>query len=151
MSDPPPKVCGMRPVITLVTLGVSDMPRARAFYAAMGWKEAAGSSDDVAFLHGAGTALALWSRASLAEDSGVEDDRGGWGGITLAHNVGSPAEVDAVLAEAAKAGGRVVREGGAAFWGGYTGIFADPDDHRWEVAHNPGWGIDEAGHAVLPG
>jgi catechol 2,3-dioxygenase-like lactoylglutathione lyase family enzyme len=141
----------MRPVITLVTLGVSDMPRARAFYAALGWKEAAGSSDEVAFLHGAGTALALWSRESLAEDSGVEHDHGGWGGITLAHNVGSPAEVDAVLAEAAKAGGRVVRGGGTAFWGGYTGIFADPDDHRWEVAHNPGWSLDAEGRAVLPG
>lgn len=140
----------MRPVITLVTLGVADMPRARAFYAALGWEEAAGSSDDVTFLRGAGTALALWSRESLADDSGVENDAGGWGGITLAHNVGSPAEVDAVLAEAGAAGGRLVRAGGEAFWGGYTGVFADPDDHRWEVAHNPFWPLDAAGHAVLP-
>ena len=140
----------MKPVITLLTLGVADMPRARAFYAAMGWQEAAGSSDDVAFLHGAGAKLALWSRPSLAEDSGVADDHGGWGGITLAHNVGSPAEVDAVLAEAEKAGARVVRAGAPTFWGGYSGLFADQDGHRWEVAHNPFWGLDEVGHAILP-
>jgi catechol 2,3-dioxygenase-like lactoylglutathione lyase family enzyme len=140
----------MRPVLTLVTLGVSDVARARAFYTALGWPEAVGSSDDVAFLPGAGTALALWSRAALAADSGVTADPGGWGGITLAHNVASPVEVDEVLAEAARAGGVIVRSGGPTEWGGYQGIFADPDDHRWEVAHNPFWPLDAAGHAVLP-
>jgi catechol 2,3-dioxygenase-like lactoylglutathione lyase family enzyme len=140
----------MRPVLTLVTLGVRDIPRARAFYAALGWREAAGSSDEVAFLHGAGTALALWTRAELAADSGVTEDAGGWGGITLAHNVASPAEADEVLAEAGRAGGVVVRAGGPTEWGGYSGIFADPDDHRWEVAHNPFWPLDAIGHAVLP-
>jgi catechol 2,3-dioxygenase-like lactoylglutathione lyase family enzyme len=141
----------MRPVLTLVTLGVTDMPRARAFYAALGWQEADGSSDDVTFLRGAGAALALWSRASLAEDSGVADDPGGWGGITLAHNVSSPADVDAVIAEARLAGAAVVRPPAPTFWGGYGGVFADPDGHRWEVAHNPFWPLDERGHAVLPG
>ncbi len=140
----------MRPVLTLLTLGVGDVPRARAFYGALGWREAAGSSDEITFLRGAGTALALWSREQLAADSGVEHDLGGWGGITLAHNVGSPDEVDAALAEAALAGGIVVRGGGPTEWGGYSGIFADPDGHRWEVAHNPFWALDADGHAVLP-
>jgi catechol 2,3-dioxygenase-like lactoylglutathione lyase family enzyme len=135
--------------ISLITLGVADLRRAMDFYAAMGW-EGESPDDDVAFFQAGGMVFALWGRDKLAEDSMVEDP-GGWGGITLAHNVGSPAEVDAVLAEAAKAGGRVVRGGGTAFWGGYTGIFADPDDHRWEVAHNPGWSLDAEGRAVLPG
>ncbi|MGQ0575252.1 MAG: VOC family protein [Pseudonocardia sp.] len=140
----------MRPVVTLITLGVADVSRARSFYAALGWQESGDTRDDVAFLHGAGTALALWSRAELAADSGVDDDHGGWGGITLAHNVGSPAEVDAVLAEAGAAGGTVVRDGDTTFWGGYSGVFADPDSHRWEIAHNPFWPLDELGHAQLP-
>lgn len=119
-------------------------------YAALGWRETSGAQDDVAFLPGTGAVLALWSRAELAADSGVDDDNGGWGGITLAHNVGSPAEVDEVLVEAETAGGTVVRRGDATFWGGYSGVFADPDGHRWEVAHNPFWPLDERGHAQLP-
>lgn len=140
----------MRPVVTLLTLGVTDLPRARAFYTALGWEESAASQEEIAFLHGAGTHLALWSRTALAADSEVPDDGGGWGGITLGHNVDSPAEVDAVLAEAVAAGARVLRAGAPTFWGGYNGVFADPDGHRWEVAHNPGWPLDPAGHAQLP-
>ena len=141
----------MRAVITLLTLGVADLPRARAFYAALGWQESGDSQESVAFLHGAGTHLGLWSRADLAADSEVPDDGGGWGGITLAHNVASPDEVDAVLAEAQAAGGTVLRAGSATSWGGYNGVFADPDGHRWEIAHNPGWPLDDQGRAVLPG
>ncbi len=140
----------MRSVVTLITLGVDDLPRARAFYAALGWRETSGSLEEIAFLHGVGSALGLWSRAALAEDSGVAQDPGGWGGITLAHNVGSPDEVDAVLAEAQDAGGTVVRAAVATDWGGYSGVFADPDGHRWEVAHNPFWPLDEDGRSVLP-
>lgn len=140
----------MRSVVTLITLGVDDLPRAWAFYAALGWRESAGSSEEIAFLHGAGSALGLWSRAALAEDSGVAQDSGGWGGITLAHNVGSPDEVDAVLAEAQDAGGTVVRAAVATDWGGYSGVFADPDSHRWEVAHNPFWPLDDNGRSALP-
>jgi uncharacterized glyoxalase superfamily protein PhnB len=92
--------------------------------------------------------LALWSRESLAEDSGVTDG-GGWGGVTLAHNVRSPAEVDAVLAEADAAGARIARWGAATFWGGYSGVFVDPDGHPWEVAHNPFWHLDEDGSVLL--
>lgn len=139
----------MRPVVSLLTLGVADVAVARAFYVALGWRESSASTGDVAFFAGVGTHLAVWSRAELAADSGV-DDPGGWGGVVPAHNVGSPAEVDAVLAEAAAAGGTVARAGAPTPWGGYSGIFADPDGHRWEVAHNPFWPLDEAGRPVLP-
>ena len=88
--------------------------------------------------------LALWSRDELAKDSGVRDS-GGWGGVTLAHNVRSPAEVDTVLAEAKAAGARIARPGGSTFWGGYSGVFVDPDGHPWEVAHNPGWTLEPDG------
>lgn len=137
-------------MITLVTLGVEDLPRSRAFYAALGWHEAAGSSPDIAFLHGLGSALALWSRAALAAESGVDEDPGGWGGITLSHNVASPEEVAVVLQEAQDAGGTVVRPAAPTEWGGHSGVFADPDGHRWEVAHNPFWPMDEAGRSLLP-
>ncbi|SSC25856.1 Glyoxalase/fosfomycin resistance/dioxygenase [Klenkia terrae] len=140
----------MRPVITLITLGVTDLARARAFYAALGWRESSQSQEEVAFLQGAGTHLGLWSRTELAADSEVADDTGGWGGIPLAHTVGSTAEVDEVLAEAAAAGGTVLRPGTATFWGGYNGVFADPDGHRWEIAHNPAWPLDDAGRSQLP-
>lgn len=140
----------MRPVITLLTLGVTDLPRARAFYAAMGWQASSSSQQEITFLHGTGAHLALWSRTELAADSEVPDDVGGWGGMTLAHNVASPAEVDAVLAEAAAAGGSVLRPGADTVWGGYNGVFADPDGHRWEVAHNPFWPLDDDGRSLLP-
>ncbi len=92
--------------------------------------------------------FALWGRTQLAEDSGVED-AGGWGGITLAHNVRSPTEVDAVLAEAEAAGATIPRRGAATFWGGYSGVFVDPDGHPWEVAHNPHWMLSEDGSVSL--
>lgn len=93
--------------------------------------------------------VALWSRSKLAEDSVVADG-GGWGGVTLAHNVASPAEVDAVLSEAEAAGGTIARPGDETFWGGYSGVFVDPDGHPWEVAHNPGWTLNEDGSIALP-
>jgi len=134
--------------LSVVTLGVSDLRRARAFYEALGWKTEAGPDDDVVFFQAGGLVVALWSRESLAEDSTV-DDTGGWGGITLAHNVGSPAEVDAVIAEAQVAGARVGRPGAETFWGGYSGVFIDPDGHPWEVAHNPHWQLGEDGSVSL--
>ena len=126
--------------ISLVTLGVSDLARARQFYEALGWATNAAPDDDVVFFQAGGMVLALWSRESLAQDSAVSD-AGGWGGITLAHNVRSPDEVDAVLAEAERAGATVARPGAETFWGGYSGVFVDPEGHPWEVAHNPGWTI----------
>jgi len=92
--------------------------------------------------------VALWDRARLADDS-VVTDSGGWGGVTLAHNVQSPAEVDAVLAEAERAGARIARHGAETFWGGYSGVFVDPDGHPWEVAHNPHWTIADDGSVRL--
>ncbi|MDQ6727678.1 MAG: VOC family protein, partial [Actinomycetota bacterium] len=90
----------------------------------------------------------LWGRAKLAEDS-VVDDAGGWGGVSLAHNVASPAEVDDVLAAAADAGATIGRAGAPTVWGGYSGIFIDPDGHPWEVAHNPAWVLDDDGTTRL--
>ena len=126
--------------ISLVTLGVSDLARARQFYEALGWATNAAAGDDVVFFQAGGMVLALWSRESLAQDSAVSDS-GAWGGITLAHNVHSPDEVDAVLTEAERAGATVARPGAETFWGGYSGVFVDPEGHPWEVAHNPGWTI----------
>jgi uncharacterized protein len=134
--------------VSLITLGVRDLGRARAFYEALGWTTGAAPDDDVAFFQAGGMVVALWSREQLAEDSTVEDT-GGWGGITLAHNCRSPEEVDAVLDEARAAGATIGREGAATFWGGYSGLFLDPDGHPWEVAHNPHWGIAEDGSVRL--
>jgi len=139
---------GVEQRVSLVTLGVSDLSRAREFYEGLGWTTGAAPADDVAFFQAGGMVIALWSCEQLAEDSMVADG-GGWGGITLAHNVRSPAEVDAVLAEARAAGGTVLREGAATFWGGYSGVFADPDGHPWEIAHNPHWTIRDDGAVSL--
>nr|MBA2643589.1 VOC family protein [Actinomycetota bacterium] len=130
------------------TLGVSDLARARRFYKALGWATNAAPDDGVVFFQAGGMVLALWSRVSLAEDSAVSDS-GGWGGVTVAHNVRSPDEVDAVLAEAERAGARIARPGAETFWGGYSGVFADPEGHPWEVAHNPGWTIATDGSIRL--
>jgi uncharacterized protein len=134
--------------LSVVTLGVSDLKRARAFYEALGWKTGAEPNDDVVFFQAGGLVVSLWSRESLAEDSAVADS-GGWGAITLAHNVGSPDEVDAVIAEAEAAGATIGRPGAETFWGGYSGVFIDPDGHPWEVAHNPHWTLEEDGSVRL--
>ena len=135
--------------LSLVTLGVSDLGRARRFYEALGWQTGAAPDDDVAFFQAGELVFGLWGRGKLAEDSAVEDG-GGWGGVTLAHNVRSPEEVDAVLAEAERAGATITRSAGPAFWGGYTGVFTDPDGHAWEVAHNPHWTFAADGSVILP-
>ena len=134
--------------LSLVTLGVRDLARAKAFYEALGWTNNAQPEDDVVFFQAGGMIVALWGRAQLAEDSMVDDD-GGWGGVTLAHNVRSPEEVDAVLAEAEAAGATMARRGAETFWGGYSGLFIDPEGHPWEVAHNPGWSLAEDGSVRL--
>jgi catechol 2,3-dioxygenase-like lactoylglutathione lyase family enzyme len=134
--------------VSLITLGVADLARARDFYQAMGWQPATGSGDDVVFFQAGGMAFALWDRATLAEDSAVHDP-GGWGGVTLAYNVGSPMAVDLVIAEARTAGATIGREPARTFWGGYSGVFIDPDGHPWEVAHNPGWTLHPDGTVRL--
>jgi catechol 2,3-dioxygenase-like lactoylglutathione lyase family enzyme len=134
--------------ISLITLGVRDLARARAFYESLGWSTRAKPGDDVVFFQAGGMVLALWDRASLAEDSGVEDG-GGWGGITPAHNVRAPGEVDAVIEQARAAGAAILREPAETFWGGYSAVFADPDGHPWEIAHNPRWTLHDDGSIEL--
>jgi predicted lactoylglutathione lyase len=142
-------IAGMEQRLSLITLGVEDLPRARRFYEALGWTTRAEPDDDVVFFQAGTIVIALWSRAQLAEDTVVPDSRG-WGGITLAHNVRSPSEVDTVLAEAERAGARITRPGAKTFWGGYSGVFVDPDGHAWEVAHNPRWTLGDDGSIRLP-
>jgi predicted lactoylglutathione lyase len=134
--------------ISLITLGVGDLKKSRAFYEALGWKTNAAPDDDVAFFQAGGMIFALWGRAQLEEDSGVTDAHG-WGGITLAYNARSPDEVDRVLQEAESAGAAIPRAGTETFWGGYSGVFLDPDGHPWEVAHNPHWTIEDDGSVHL--
>jgi catechol 2,3-dioxygenase-like lactoylglutathione lyase family enzyme len=133
--------------LSLVTLGVSDLDRAREFYESLGWQRG-DDNDDVVFFQTGGLIVGLWDRTALAEDSAVEDS-GGWGGITLALNVRSPEEVDTVLEEARRAGAVIGRSGAETFWGGYSGVFVDPDGHPWEVAHNPFWTITDDGLTLL--
>jgi len=135
--------------VSLITLGVTDLNRARQFYAALGWAPATSPADDVVFFQAGGMVLGLWDRAMLASDSAVEDS-GGWGGVTLAYNVNSPGEVDATIEQARLAGARIGREPAATFWGGYSAVFIDPDGHPWEVAHNPGWTLLDDGSIRLP-
>src|SRR5258708_38986186 len=133
--------------VSLITLGVADTARARGFYESLGWSGES-PDGDVVFFQAGGMIVALWGRDKLAEDSCVRDG-GGWGGVTLAYNVASPAEVDRVLADAAGAGATVGRAGAETFWGGYSGVFIDPDGHPWEVAHNPGWVLGPDGSTRL--
>jgi catechol 2,3-dioxygenase-like lactoylglutathione lyase family enzyme len=140
----------MEPRISIVTLGVDDLERAVAFYEAMGFKAGMKVPGDVAFFQMGGMLLALWPRAKLAADAGVEDSRPGFSGVTLAYNTRSDAEVTDVLAAAEKAGGRIVKPAQRAFWGGWYGYFADTEGHLWEVAHNPDFPIDAEGRISLP-
>jgi uncharacterized glyoxalase superfamily protein PhnB len=139
----------MRQRLTVITLGVADLARARAFYEALGWRSESPPELEVVFFEAGGLVLSLWDSDKLAEDNGVEPGSG-YGGVTLAHNVGSPTEVDAVIAEARQAGASVTREPGETFWGGYSGVFVDPDGHPWEVAHNPHWTLGADGSVSLP-
>jgi catechol 2,3-dioxygenase-like lactoylglutathione lyase family enzyme len=133
--------------LSLLTLGVADLDASRRFYEALGWRETP-RAEGVVFFQTGGMVVALWERAALAEDSGV-DDTGGWGGITLAHNVASPEAVDSVIEQARAAGATIAREPAATFWGGYSGVFIDPDGHPWEVAHNPYWTLADDGSISL--
>jgi catechol 2,3-dioxygenase-like lactoylglutathione lyase family enzyme len=139
----------MQQRVSLITLGVADVRRAADFYGALGWSDSYRPTDDVVFFQAGCMVLALWGREELAQDSGVTD-AGGWGGIALAYNAASPQDVDAVLEEARAAGATIAREGAATFWGGYSGLFIDPDGHPWEVAHNPAWTLREDGSVKLP-
>lgn len=141
----------VEPRLSLVTLGVADLARARAFYeTGLGWAASAASQGDVVFFALGGVALALFPRAALAADAGVAADGQGFAGTTLAHNARRREEVEAVLAQAVAAGGRLVKPAQEAEWGGFSGYFADPDGHLWEVCWNPFFPLDAAGALVLP-
>jgi uncharacterized protein len=139
----------MKQSVSLVTLGVADYARAKAFYEALGWS-AAMDVEDTAFFVANGVVVVLWSRDKLAADMGVGDDGARWGGVALAHNVGSDEEVDRVIEDARAVGAEISREPAATFYGGYAGCFRDLDGHVWEVAHNPGFGLTDDGSVVLP-
>ncbi len=139
----------MEPRLTLITLGVRDVARARALYEALGFKAGRASEDAVTFFDAGGVVLALFGRASLAEDATVEDSAPGFSGVALAHNARSEADVDKVLAEAVAAGAKLIKPAGKTFWGGYSGYFADPDGYLWEVAHNPYFKLGADGRVEL--
>jgi predicted lactoylglutathione lyase len=135
--------------ISLITLGVADLSRARTFYEQLGWRGQ--ESAETVFFQAGGQAVVLWGRANLAEDSGIVDDGAdGFGGLTLAHNVRSREEVDEVVGEAEAAGAAVTKRPGETFYGGYAGCFADPDGHVWEIAYNPGFPLSDDGALTLP-
>ena len=140
---------GMEQRVSVITLGVRDLERARAFYEALGWQTGAQPGDDVVFFQAGGMVVALWGRSQLARDAGLADDGEGFDGVVLAYNTRSNDEVDAVVAEAERAGARITHPPGGTFWGGYSGTFVDPDGHAWEVAHNPYWGIADDGSVIL--
>jgi uncharacterized protein len=139
----------MRQKLTLITLGVADIPRATAFYEGLGWKKSSEGTDDLILFSLGGMLLSLYPRHLLAEDIGIPERGSGFSGITLAHNTVSEAEVDAVLAEAAKLGGTLVKPAQKVFWGGYSGYFRDLDGHLFEVAYNPFWPLDDQGNVNL--
>ncbi|MFK5582061.1 MULTISPECIES: VOC family protein [unclassified Serinicoccus] len=143
--------------VSLVTLGVSDLERAREFYRSLGWTPGP-SPEHIAFFQTGGMVVALWERAALAVDSGIdiaddtEDTPGSgdtWGGKLLGLNVASAAEVDEQLADAQQAGATVLRDPCTRFWGGYSGVFTDIDGHVWEIAYNPYWTVTEDGRTLL--
>ncbi len=150
MTDTIPSRGPFQPRLSLVTLGVADVARARAFYEALGFTASSASNDDVTFFQAGGMGLALYGRAALAEDAHVPDSRPGFSGLTLAYNALSEADVDRLIAHAVSSGGRLVKAAQKVFWGGYSGYFADPDGHLWEVAHNPFFPLDEKGQLTLP-
>lgn len=139
----------MEPRLTLITLGVKDVAHSRKFYEALGFKAGRASQESVTFLDAGGVVLALFGRASLAEDATVQDSVPGFAGVVLAHNARSEADVDAALGEAVAAGAKLIKPAAKTFWGGYAGYFADPDGHLWEVAHNPYFRLDDAGRVAL--
>lgn len=136
--------------LSLVTLGVADLERSRAFYERLGWQRSMKDAPGVAYFQLGGMALSLYPLADLARDVGIEAQGRGFAGVTLAHNTRTREAVDAVLAGAVKAGAKLLKPGHDMFWGGYVGYFADPDGFVWEVAWNPGFAIARDGGIALP-
>ena len=139
----------MRQSVSLVTLGVSDYERAKAFYEALGWS-VTWEAQKTAFFQANGVVLVLWGREKLAADMGIHDEAARWSGIALAHNVGSREAVHEVVELARRNSGEITREPAETFYGGYAGVFRDLDGHAWEIAHNPGFGLEDDGSVTLP-
>jgi hypothetical protein len=139
----------MEPRLNIVTLGVSDLGRSRAFYEALGWTASSASQGDIVFFQLGGMVLALYSRESLAEDAKVSAEGHGFRGFTMAHNVRSKQEVARALGAAEAAGAKICKPAQDAFWGGHSGYFADPDGHLWEIAWNPFFEISKDGSLRL--
>lgn len=135
--------------LSLVTLGVTDYARAKGFYVSLGWSVTL-EVEDTAFFEANGVTLTLWARDKLAADMGIADEGAQWGGIALAHNVRSQEEVHEIIERARMSGAQVTREPGGTSYGGYAGAFRDPDGHVWEIAYNPGFGLDAEGTIILP-
>lgn len=138
-----------QPRITIVTLGVDDVAASTAFYEKLGFKRGAASGDTITFFLTNGTVLALFGRAALAEDADVTDHPSGFRAVTLAHNAESTEEVDTLFAHAIACGATPKKHPQKVSWGGYSGYFADPDGHLWEVAHDPLGPLDENGNIIL--
>jgi catechol 2,3-dioxygenase-like lactoylglutathione lyase family enzyme len=139
----------MRQRLSMITIGVRDIARARRFYEqGLGWHRDAGQ-DDIAMYQAGGMVVALYEWPKLAEDAGVSAEGSGFRGVTLAYNCRSKEEVRAVLEEAREAGAQMLVEARDTFWGGYDGYFADPDGHLWEVAWNPYWTLDDDGNVRM--
>ena len=136
--------------VSIITLGVSDLERSRAFYERLGWRRSMAQTEGIVFFQAGSIALALYPRNELAKDAHVTSDGQGFSGITLAYNGRTRAEVDSVLNEAAAAGAKIVKPAEEAFWGGYSGYFSDLDGFLWEVAWNPGFTIAEDGSLRIP-
>lgn len=151
MSQPEtPPSAPLPSTITLVTLGVADVAASTAFYQRLGWKRSPASNESITFFHSATATLAIFGRAALAEDAHVECTPAGFSGVTLAQNFASQAEVDAAYQHAISSGAQSLKPPQKVFWGGYSGYFADPDGHLWELAYNPFAGLDADGKMVLP-
>jgi len=136
--------------VSIITLGVADLKRSREFYERLGWRRSMAETEGVVFFQAGGMALALYPRNELAKDANVAAEGHGFNGIALAYNARNRAEVDAVLTEAPAAGGKLLKPAQEAFWGGYSGYFADPDGFLWEVAWNPSFAIAEDGSIRIP-
>lgn len=137
--------------ISLITLGVADVQASARFYERLGWKRSSASQEQIVFIKLKGIVLGLFARDELAKDGNQHEvGPAGFSGITLAHNLESPEAVDAAMAFAVASGGRQVKVPEKVFWGGYSGYFADPDGHLWELAYNPFAPLDESGHMILP-
>jgi uncharacterized protein len=135
--------------VSLITLGVADLARSRSFYERLGWRGQ--EMEATVFFQAGGQAIILWAREKLADDAGIDDDgTSTFAGVALAQNVRSRDEVDRIISDAANAGADVTKPPAETFYGGYAGYFRDPDGHAWEIAHNPGFTLNDDGTLTLP-